>query len=135
MVAIALAWLIVPLMRRRRSTALGREASNVAILRDQLRELDQDLATGAITPVQLEQVNRLAPNEPNVMVDYADALGASAKSLHGKPTELVIQALKIDPTNWKGLALAGTAAFDRRDYRAAVDYWQQLKQVLPPEST
>src|SRR5947199_99946 len=58
MVAIALAWLIVPLMRRRRSTALGREASNVAILRDQLRELDQDLASGAITPVQHEQARR-----------------------------------------------------------------------------
>jgi cytochrome c-type biogenesis protein CcmH len=74
-------------------------------------------------------VTKLVPDEPNVLVDYADALGATQQSLQGKPTELVMQALKLDPANWKGLALAGTAAFDRNDYKQAVAYWEHLKQV------
>ena len=36
MVAIALAWVLVPLLRRARPPGIAREASNVAILRDQL---------------------------------------------------------------------------------------------------
>jgi cytochrome c-type biogenesis protein CcmH len=32
------------------------------------------------------------------------------------------------------LALAGTAAFDRKDYAAAVALWEQLAQVAPPDS-
>jgi len=251
MVAVALAWVLVPLVRHRRSDIVAREASNVAILRDQLKELDNDVASGALAPAQHEQakheleqrvleeaaplpgtatpttaragkrtvwviagiiplaaialyalwgnldafspiaelgtaqheinpqqmnemvaklaaklekepgnaegwmilarsyyamqrfpdavraferVNKLVPNEPNVLVDYADALAASQQSLQGRPTELVMQALQIDPANWKGLALAGSAAFDRNDYKQAVAYWEQLKQVLPSDS-
>lgn len=251
MTAIALAWVVVPLMRHQRTASIAREASNVAILRDQLQELEHDLATGAITRAQhdearhelearvleesqpqpststpllsstgrrtlwaiaaivpvaavalyalwgnldafspmakvdnhqhevnaeqvdamvgklaarlekepnnaegwmilarsyyalkrfpeaaraFEHVAQLVPDQPNVLVDYADALGATQQSLKGKPTELVMQALKLEPTNWKGLALAGTAAFDRTDYKQAIGYWEQLKQVLPPES-
>ena len=248
MTAIALAWVVVPLMRRQRGIAVARETSNLTILRDQLQELERDLADGAITRMQYdearqelearaleesqpqertapsrvgrrtvwaiaavvpvaalalyaawgnfdafapiarvdssqrgmsrEQVNdmvgrlaarlekepnnvegftilarsyyalgrypeaarafehlaTLTPNRPDVLVDYADALAATQQSLQGKPIELVTQALKLDPGNWKGLALAGTAAFDRADYKEAVAYWEKLKQVLPSDS-
>ncbi len=250
MVAIALAWLVVPLLRQRRTASIAREASNVAILRDQLKELDADLRNGAVSPEQHQQARReleqrvleesvpqqpaqptsvaatsagrrtvwalaavipvaaialyalwgnfesfspmaqtsqhqmsseqigqmvaklearlqkepenadgwlvlartyysmgryqeatraferaskLIPDDASLLADYADALGATQQSLQGKPTELVAQALKIDPRHWKALALAGTAAFDRQDFKQAVAYWEQLKAVAPAD--
>ena len=253
MVVTALAWVIVPLLRRNKTDGVAREAANLSILRDQLAELDADVANGTITQEhhdharrELEQrvledtapppatdsspppfagawtaaiaasalpiaaalmyailgnheaffpvsrvnadvaqhditpekveamvaklvarlakepdnvegwsvlahtyyaMNRLPeavgayeqavkrePDNANLLADYADALAASQKSLEGKPLELVARALKSDPTQWKALALAGTAAFDRKDFKLALDYWEKLKVTLPPES-
>ncbi len=58
MVAAALAWVLVPLLKRRKAGGIVREASNVAILRDQLRELDADLAAGTMPRDQYESAKR-----------------------------------------------------------------------------
>jgi cytochrome c-type biogenesis protein CcmH len=257
MLVAALVWVLFPLLRGPRSTGVQREASNVAILRDQLAELDNDVAAGTVSREQYDQARRelerrvldesktpageaaargpssagawtaailggalpiaaallyfslgshqaftpqgaateasavegqhdmspekiaamaaslatkleqepnnaqgwsvlahtyyslkrfpdavkayehavkLVPDDANLLADYADALGAIHNSLEGKPAELIQQALKIDPTQWKALALAGTIAFDHKDYKQAVAYWEQLKATLPPES-
>ena len=42
---------------------------------------------------------------------------AGGQRLDGKPTELVNQALKVDPENAKALQLAGSAAFQAQDYK------------------
>jgi cytochrome c-type biogenesis protein CcmH len=256
MVAVALAWVLVPLLRRRPRARVDREASNVALLADALQELDRDVAAGTLpaerydqarrelearvleesgteqasvaappsnagvwsaaivgamvpiaavvlylllgdpgafspqareavakadgghdfTPAQIDEMVTkltaklekepanvegwvvlartyyyqrrfpeaasafakavaLAPDAPDLLADYADTLGAAqGGTLEGKPLELVNRALKLDPTHWKALALAGTAAFNRKDYRQAVDYWERLKPTVPPES-
>jgi cytochrome c-type biogenesis protein CcmH len=253
MVAVAVAWVLVPLLRQRRPASPDPEATNLAVLRDQLAELDADLARGTLTgerhaeaklelerrvldeveqaappaggppaassawaaailgaaiPVaaialyfavgapglllsaapgasgpqhevtadQLEaMVAKLAahveknpddakgwsllarsyyvmarypeavrayeravalvPRDANLLADYADALGMThGRNLQGKPLELVEQALAIDPDHWKALALAGTAAFERKDYRGAIAYWERLKRVVPADS-
>ena len=256
MVAVALAWVLVPLLRHRRAAPVDREVSNVALLRDQLRELDADLANGVMpadryeqarrelearvledstapvapvaappsragawsaavvgglvpvaaavlylllgapdafspqarqvaaqaseghdfTPAQVEEMVTklsakleqdpanvdgwvvlartyyvmkrfpeaskafekaiaLAPDVPDLLADYADTLGAAqGGTLEGRPLQLVNRALEVDPTHWKALALAGTAAFNRKDYRQAVGYWERLKPTVPPES-
>lgn len=256
MVAAALAWVLLPLLRGASPGGIEREASNVAILRDQLAELDVDLANGTIPREQYEQARRelearvldestaageatrapstagawtaaivaaalpiaalllyvslgnfdafsplaarpsaadgaghdvtpqeigeiatklaarlekepdnaegwmvlartyyamnrhadaaraferavaLNPDNAELLADYADALGAAqGGTLAGKPLELVQRALKIDPTQWKALALAGTVAFDRKDYAQAVAYWERMKATVPPESS
>jgi cytochrome c-type biogenesis protein CcmH len=43
-------------------------------------------------------------------------------------------ALKVDPTHWKALAMAGTAAFNRKDYKGAVEYWEKLRSSQPADS-
>ncbi len=255
MVAAALAWVLVPLLRGASAGGIAREASNVAILRDQLAELETDLANGTIPRERYEQargeleqrvleeskaapgpgapalsaagawtaaivagalpiaslliyvalgnfdafspvarnapsagaehemspqkvnamaaelaarldkepgnaegwvmlartyysLNRhaeaaraferavvLVPDNADLLADYADALGAAQGGmLSGKPLELIQRALVIDPTNWKALALAGTVAFDRKDYRQAVAYWERMKATVPPGS-
>jgi cytochrome c-type biogenesis protein CcmH len=253
MVAAALAWVLVPLLKRGKPGGVAREASNVAILRDQLRELEADLVTGTMLRDQYEQAKReleqrvleesktnpnvasapsqsaawtaallgsaipiaalliyvalgnhdafaptaarsaksgadhevtpqqveamaanlaaklekepdnvdgwvmlartyyalnrhaeaarafdravvLVPDNADLLADYADSLGASGGGLRGKALELVERALKADPTHWKALALAGTAAFERKDYKQAVDYWERMKKTVPPAS-
>ena len=81
-----------------------------------------------------ERAAALMPDNADLLADYADALGATQQSLLGKPLELVNRALAADPNQWKALALAGTVAFDRKDFKQAVAYWERLQQVLPPES-
>jgi cytochrome c-type biogenesis protein CcmH len=77
----------------------------------------------------------LVKDDANLLADYADALATiTGRNLEGRPLELVNQALKLDPNQWKALALAGTAAFDRKDYKAAVAHWEKLAQQLPPGS-
>jgi len=81
------------------------------------------------------KASALTKDDANLLADYADALAVSAgRSIEGKPLELIKQALKLDPNQWKALAMAGTAAFDRKDYHAAVAYWEKLLQRLPPDS-
>jgi cytochrome c-type biogenesis protein CcmH len=52
LVLAALAFLLPPLLRRMRAPELTAEGSNLAVLRDQLRELDADLARGVVAPDQ-----------------------------------------------------------------------------------
>ncbi|MBI4190965.1 MAG: c-type cytochrome biogenesis protein CcmI [Betaproteobacteria bacterium] len=77
----------------------------------------------------------LITDDADLLADYADVLATTqGSSLEGKPLELVNRALKIDPNQWKALALAGTAAFDRKDYKEALAHWEKLKTILPPDS-
>ena len=254
MVAAALGWVLVPLLRPAAGKAIGREASNVAILRDQLAELDADLAAGTTTQDQYDEARRelerrvleeskvaqsragiaspsaawtaalvgsaiplaalvlyatvgniesllpgakrevagtgpshevtreqveemaaklatklekdpgnadgwvmlartyyalqrnadankaferataLRPDDAGLLADYADALASTQGGIAGQPLALAERALKIDPTHWKALALAGTAAFDRKDYKQAVAYWEKMKATVPSGS-
>src|SRR5688572_32804859 len=47
--ALALVLLLRPLLRSRKSEKIGRAEANISIYRDQLRELDVDLAEGKLT--------------------------------------------------------------------------------------
>lgn len=76
-----------------------------------------------------------APDNPHVLADYADALAmARGQNLLGEPEALVMRALKIDPDHGKSLALAGTIAFEKKDFATAIQYWERLAKVMPPES-
>lgn len=77
----------------------------------------------------------LVPDAAALRADYADALAsASGGSLEGAPLAQVTHALALDPDEPKALALAGTAAAERGDLRAAVGYWQRLYRLLPADS-
>jgi cytochrome c-type biogenesis protein CcmH len=253
MAAIACAWIVVPLLRGHAAPDVAREASNVAILRDQLAELERDVANGVVarehydtvrreleqrvieesqtTPAAasaprvgqrtrafaiaiavvlplaaaalyaalgdraafdpaattakapqheltgqqvddmiarlakrlegepdnaegwvmlaksyyslgrmpeaaraLERATTLVPNDAGLLADYADATAAVEGRLDGKAAALIERALAANPTNWKALALAGTAAFNRKDYATAVSYWERTKQSVPAGS-
>ena len=82
-----------------------------------------------------EKAVSLLPADAQLLADYADALAMSqGQKLDGKPFGIIQRALKADPGNLKALALAGTAAFEREDYRGAVGYWEKVVQGAPADS-
>jgi cytochrome c-type biogenesis protein CcmH len=240
----ALAWLLWPLLRPKPGGPVSRQAANVSIYRDQLRELESDLAAGKLAPPDYERsraelearlledvrqpeapaappagrkaalavglavpllalavylavgnpatlsrqaehdatveqlegmVGRLAarlrespddaegwkllgrsyaalgrfqeavdayakaavraPRDADLLADFADVLAmARGQRLAGEPEKLVQRALELDPQNLKALALAGTAAYERRDYAQAAAYWQRMLPLVPADS-
>jgi len=82
-----------------------------------------------------ERAVALQKNDADLLADYADALAlAQGKNIEGKPLQMIERALKIDPTQWKALAMAGSAAFERKDYKTAVSYWEKLQSRAEPGS-
>jgi len=72
-----------------------------------------------------------APRDAQILADLADVLAMSrGQRLAGEPEKLVLRALELDPQNLKALALAGTAAFERKDFAAAVRYWQRMLPLV-----
>ena len=77
----------------------------------------------------------LRPGDAQLLADYADALGmALGRNLAGEPEKLVLRALEIDPRNLKALALAGTIAFERKDYKQATAFWERMLPLVAAES-
>jgi cytochrome c-type biogenesis protein CcmH len=82
-----------------------------------------------------ERATTLAPNNPQLWADYADALATTqGKQLAGRPMELVQKSLQLDPNQPKALWLAGTAAMQGRDSSSAIEYWERLQKLLPAGS-
>jgi cytochrome c-type biogenesis protein CcmH len=77
----------------------------------------------------------LKADDADLWADYAFVMAmANGQRIQGPPLELVKKALKLDPENPKALELAGSAAFEAKNYKEALNYWQRLLQKTPPES-
>ncbi|MFM9882354.1 MAG: c-type cytochrome biogenesis protein CcmI [Burkholderiales bacterium] len=237
---VALAWIIVPLARRGHGAGIDPAVSNLDILRDQLAEIEGDLAAGTITTAQHDEARReierrvleevgperersptplggrwtalalgvgmsfaavglyfqlgnpdglasrsaghdagithdelnvliaklaakleqqpdeagfvmlarsyysqrryaeavrafgragaMVMQDPDLLSDYADALAVVQDGrLSGQPLELVKRAIAVEPAHPKALALAGTEAFQRKDYRSAIGLWERIR--------
>jgi cytochrome c-type biogenesis protein CcmH len=75
--------------------------------------------------------SRRVAADPAVWCEYADALGMTqGGSLAGRPTQMIERALELSPGHPKALEMAGSAAYERRDFAAAVDYWRRLLPQL-----
>lgn len=76
----------------------------------------------------------LLPNNAFLLTDHADMLAMVKQTLQGEPEKIILRALKIDPNNLKALSLAGSAAFERKDYRGAIKWWEKILKLVPPDS-
>jgi len=75
----------------------------------------------------LRKAVALDPGNADLLADLAEALAlTNGRTLAGEPTKLLERALKLDPDNDKILALSGSAAFERKDYKAAIRHWEAL---------
>ncbi|MES2974302.1 MAG: c-type cytochrome biogenesis protein CcmI [Pseudomonadota bacterium] len=77
----------------------------------------------------------LAPANAQLLADRADVMALmQGQSVAGEPMVLVRQALALDPKNLKALALAGSEAFERKDFATATKYWVEARALAPPGS-
>ncbi len=77
----------------------------------------------------------LRPKDAQALADLADALATvNGRSLEGEAAKLVAEAVAIEPQNVKALALAGTVAFNRRDFQAAAQSWQRAIDKAEPDT-
>ena len=123
-------------------------AANVEALAQRLKENPSDAAGWAMLARSYSNMERfgesagayakateLKPNDADLWAEYAFVSAmASGRSLQGKPEELIAQALKVDPENARALQLAGSAAFQAKDYKKAVNYWERVLKRVPPDS-
>ncbi|WP_020481441.1 c-type cytochrome biogenesis protein CcmI [Methylomonas sp. MK1] len=81
------------------------------------------------------ELNKRKPNDPAVMLHYADALAMARNGqMAGEPAELVFQALKLLPEDHTALWLAGMAKAEAGDFAQAIGYWQKLSGLLPADN-
>ena len=82
-----------------------------------------------------QKAMNLRKDDATLVADYADALAVNNnRTLDGEPMKYVERALKLEPTNLKALFLAGTHAFDKKDYAGAVKFWEKAAKSAPPEN-
>lgn len=94
-----------------------------------------DLAAGGYAKALALPKSR-AVRDPDVWAEYAEAVGMQqGGTLAGKPMELVDKALALDPRHAKGLDLAGSAAWEAKDFAGAAAHWKRLLERLPAGSS
>jgi cytochrome c-type biogenesis protein CcmH len=81
------------------------------------------------------KATELNPNDADLWAEYAFVTAmAGNHKIDGRAMELVDRALKVDPENAKALQLAGTSAFDAKEYKKAIQIWQRVLSKVPPNS-
>ena len=81
------------------------------------------------------KATELKPDDADMLAEYAFVTAmASGQRLDGRPMEIINQALKIDPENPKVLQLAGSAAFQAKNYNKAIEYWKRVLTKVDPNS-
>ncbi|GMR07468.1 MAG: hypothetical protein BMS9Abin26_0471 [Gammaproteobacteria bacterium] len=82
-----------------------------------------------------QRASEMTTDNADLWADYADALAsANDHQLSGKPLEMILRALSLNPKHPKALWLAGAEAHMRNDLKAAIKYWQRLLAVTDPNS-
>ena len=77
----------------------------------------------------------LLPPEATMLADWADAhVMARDRKWDNEARDIVKRALATDPKHLKVLALAGSEAFERADYKQAIVYWKRMQDVAAPGS-
>jgi cytochrome c-type biogenesis protein CcmH len=78
-----------------------------------------------------ERLGQLEPRNPEFLVRLADALAMSNNgSLTGQATQLITEALALDPEQIQGLWLAGIAAEERGEPIQALAFWRRLEPLV-----
>ena len=77
----------------------------------------------------------ILPPNAALLADWADAYVMSHERKWDKESrDIVKRALAADPRHLKTLALAGSEAFDRGEYKEAIAYWNRMKAAAPANS-
>jgi cytochrome c-type biogenesis protein CcmH len=84
-----------------------------------------------------DHVLQLTPNDTTAMTGWAEA-DAAARSDHriqGRARDLLLQAVKLEPDNQRGLWLLGISDYQQGQYADAAATWRLLQPLLQPGSS
>jgi cytochrome c-type biogenesis protein CcmH len=100
--------------------------------------MDQDAQRFDLAAAGFEKALRersRAARDPDLWVRYAEAVAMTqGQSLAGKPRMLLANALALAPRHALALELAGSAAWEQGEFRAAAAHWKELLSQLPADS-
>jgi len=83
----------------------------------------------------LARAYELTPKNPDVLVTYAEGIALMQDNqLEGKPAELILAALEIDPTHPSGRWLNGMLMYQRGQLNGAVTAWKSILTEMDPNS-
>lgn len=84
----------------------------------------------------LKRAHELEPNNPDLTIEYAQALALSGEGrrISGESRQLIEGVLAADPDHQRALWLIGISDYQAADYDAAIAAWNRLLPALPPES-
>jgi cytochrome c-type biogenesis protein CcmH len=79
--------------------------------------------------------NQLAPNEPVILTELAEAiaLNNNNRSFLGEPEALLAQAVELEPTNQKALWLLGMTFYEKKDFVKTNEIWTSLYALMNNE--
>ena len=82
------------------------------------------------------KVNDLAPNEPVILTELAEAIALfnNNRSFLGEPETLLKQAVEIDDTNQKALWLYGMTFYERKEFVKTNELWTNLYDLMDNEN-
>ena len=116
-----------------RMAAEPNELGGWVLLARAYRELGRlDDAVGAI-----ERARALAPDDPEVLVDYAEtrAQRAADKRFDADAEAALDHALQVQPGLPRALLLKGVVLYQRAAYAEAAEAWTRVEAGLAPENT
>lgn len=81
------------------------------------------------------KAKQLQPNHIPIIVNYAQSLWQlNHQKFNDETRNLFREVLKQKPEQPDALAMLAMDAFLRHSYKSAIDYWQQLLNIVPPQS-
>lgn len=108
------------------------EDPRALVLKARLDMRAERFADAAAAYARALQGRSKAANDAGVWTEYAEALAMSqGGTLAGEPLRLVQKALAIDARHAQALDLAGSAAWEVRDFAKAAMYWKRLLEQMP----
>lgn len=82
-----------------------------------------------------EKAGSAVVGDPDLLVDYAELLAMQAgNNLQGRPTQMVNEALRLNPEHPMALMLSGIALFQEEKFKDAIVKWEKLLTMMDPES-
>ncbi|WGL17416.1 c-type cytochrome biogenesis protein CcmI [Microbulbifer bruguierae] len=116
---------------RERATTHPEDISSRYVLAQRLM-VSNDI-DGAVT--QYREILAREPGASNIRAELAQALFfAGGSQVTAEVAEQVARVLDAQPANPTALGLAGIAAFERREFEAARNYWQRALAQMQPGS-
>ena len=85
-----------------------------------------------VATLAYEKANQLQPNDATILTEWAEALAFknNTGSFLGKPSELLQQAITLNPKHQKAMWLYGIVLYEQQQFYQAENLWTELMALV-----